>query len=749
MKTQETTLSVGGMTCAACSSRVERALAAEPGVKRVNVNLATERAVIEFDGDETQLETLAEAVRDAGYDVLDIQGGEQERHDAEAEAREEERLVLRRRLLTAAGLTLPLFMLEMVPMMVPPLHKALMAVVSHQTLWFVQFVLATLVQFGPGRKFYRQGFAAAKHLSPDMNTLVMLGTSAAYGYSVVATFVPSVLPAGATHVYYEASATIITLVLLGNNFEVRAKGRTSSAIDQLMKLRPDTATRLEDGEPKVVAVDALRANDLVRVKPGERIAVDGVVTDGSSYVDESMITGESVPVNKTVGDDVVGGTINQSGGFTFRVSRVGADTVLSQIIRLVENAQASKPEIQALADKVVAVFVPVVLVIAVVTFAVWMLVAPAPALTMALVAAVSVLIIACPCAMGLATPTSIMVATGKAAEMGVLFRKGESLQTLSEVDIVAFDKTGTLTEGRPTVTDRMALDGFDVDAVLDLVAAVEAHSEHPIGRAFVEAASDALQPATEFASTAGHGISAMVDGKHILVGSERHFLARSVPTESLANTANAMAEAGKTPIFVAIDDQPAAVFGVADAPKSTAKQTIEHLHHMGIQVAMITGDRKATAQAIAAQLGIDIVQAEVLPEGKSDAVAELQRNGKHVAFVGDGINDAPALAQAHVGIAIGTGTDVAIASADVVLMSGDPRGVPNAIKVSNAAIRNIRQNLFWAFAYNAALIPLAAGAFYPLLHTLLSPMLAAAAMGVSSVFVVTNALRLRRVTPAL
>ena len=747
MSTEETTLSVGGMTCAACSSRVEKALAGTAGVTHANVNLATERAVIEFDASLIDVESLAEAIRDAGYDVLDIKGEEDERYVAEREAREVERLLQRRRLIIAACFTIPIFMIEMVPMMFPPLHHWLMGLVSQQTLWLISFALATGAQFGPGRKFYSQGIAAVRHASPDMNTLVMLGTSAAYGYSVIATFLPRILPAGATHVYYEASATIITLVLLGKYFEIRAKGRTSTAIDQLMKLRPSTATVIENGESQVVAVELLKVGYVVRVKPGEAIPVDGVVTEGDSYVDESMITGEPMPVQKTLGAKVVGGTINQSGSLDIRVDTVGADTVLSQIVRLVEDAQASKPEIQAIADKVVAVFVPVVLMLATLTFIVWMALGPPPALTMALVAAVSVLIIACPCAMGLATPTSIMVATGKAAEMGVLFRKGDALQTLSEIDVVAFDKTGTLTEGKPKVTDTHVLGDQDAATILRWVAGVEARSEHPMGKAFVQAFDGQLPEIEGFKSIAGHGVGANVEGHSVQIGSARHLNALGIDPAELEPIAAELAKQGKTPVLVAVDGDAVAVFGISDPPKKSTAAIIKKLHDLNIKVAMITGDRQQSADAVAKALGIDTVYAEVLPEGKSDAVRALQESGHRVAFVGDGINDAPALAQADVGIAIGTGTDVAIASADVVLMSGDPRGVPNALHVSKAAMRNIKQNLFWAFSYNAALIPLAAGVLYPFTQTLLSPMLAAAAMGVSSVFVVTNALRLRRLTP--
>ena len=762
VRTEEVTFAVGGMTCAACVGRVEKALRGADGVVEASVNLATERARVRY-ASGTDVETLYEAVRRTGYDVVEAAAGTSV-EDAEAEARALDRQRLRRRLLWAAGLTLPLFLLEMVPMAIPGGMAWVDGLVPMRTRWLVAFALATAVQFGPGWRFYRAGWAAARHGAPDMNTLVALGTTAAYGYSVVATFLPGVLPEGAVHVYYEASATIITLILLGKWFEARAKGQTSDAVRALLGLRAETARVVRDGGTgngpveTEVPIEDVAVGDVVRVRPGEKVPVDGVVTDGTSYVDESMVTGEPVPVAKGAGAEVVGGTVNQAGALLVRTTHVGADTVLAQIVRLVEEAQASRPAIQALADRVVAVFVPIVLVIAALVFGVWLVVGPSPALTYALVAAVSVLIIACPCAMGLATPVSVMVGTGKAAELGVLFRKGEALQTLSEADVVALDKTGTLTEGRPTLTDVALAPEADVDeaTLVRLVAAVEVPSEHPVARAIVRAADERgleVPTASDFQAVPGFGVRGVVEGRRVEVGADRFMAQIGLDVAPLADAAGALAAEGKTPLYAAVDGELVAALAVADPDKATTGAAIEALHRAGLRVAMITGDNGATAEAVARRLGIDEVLAEVLPAEKAQAVADLQREGgrdgraARVAFVGDGINDAPALAQADVGVAIGTGTDVAIEAADVVLMRGDLTALVEARALSAATLRNVKQNLFWAFAYNVVLIPVAAGALYPALGVLLSPVLGAAAMGLSSVFVLTNALRLRRFVP--
>jgi P-type Cu+ transporter len=595
--------------------------------------------------------------------------------------------------------------------------------------------------------FFRKGTPALLRAAPDMNSLVALGTGAAWIYSAVATFAPAVLPASTVNVYFEAAAVIVTLILLGRYLEERAKGRTSEAIKRLMGLQAKTARILRDGREIDVALEEVRAGDVVLVRPGEKIPVDGEVIEGASYVDESMITGEPVPASKSEGDSVVGGTINKTGSFSFRATKVGSDTVLAQIIRMVEAAQGSKLPIQALVDRVTLWFVPIVMAVAAATFVIWLVFGPSPALTFALVNAVAVLIIACPCAMGLATPTSIMVGTGRAAEMGVLFRKGDALQTLRNAEVVALDKTGTLTLGRPELTDFVVRDGFEEDAMLRLVASVESRSEHPIGEAIVAAAKRRgleLEAVDGFEATPGFGIQAQVAGRKVAVGADRFMKQIGADVTEFADTARRLGEEGKSPLYAAVDGRLAAIIAVADPIKASTPRAIQALHELGLKVAMITGDNRATAEAIARTLGIDEVAAEVLPGGKVDAVKRLRQGGRGVAFVGDGINDAPALAEADVGIAIGTGTDIAIEAADVVLMSGDLRGVVNAMALSKATLRNVKQNLFWAFAYNTSLIPVAAGVLYPAFGILLSPILAAAAMALSSVFVVTNALRLRR-----
>ncbi len=744
----ETSFGVTGMTCANCVSRVERKLSKTEGVRDASVNLATERATVRYLPDVVSERELHEVVEGTGYGVLQVG---KNRTDTERGAREEERRTLRRDLSVAALFAAPLVTLTMLHMFVPAVDDWLMSSLGMQGFFILSFVLASVVQFGPGLRFYKPGWKSLRHGSPDMNSLVMIGTSAAYGYSLVATFIPQVLPAGTVNVYYEASAAIITLILVGKYLEAVAKGRTSEAIKKLMSLQAKTAKVIRNGEELELTTEEVVLGDAVLVRPGEKVPLDGAVLEGSSYVDESMVTGESVPVRKAKGDEVVGGTLNKTGAFRFEATKVGADTVLSQIIKMVEDAQGSKPRIQALADRVVSVFVPAVLGLAALTFLLWMVFGPEPALTFALVNTVAVLIIACPCAMGLATPTSVMVGTGKAAELGVLFRKGDALQSLQEAKVIALDKTGTLTKGQPELTDFVVQEGFEREAVLALVAAAEANSEHPIAEAIVQAAKrEGLELAnTEtFNAAPGFGIEAEVSGHKVNVGADRFMEQLGIET-GFTQEANRLADEGKTPLYAAIDGELAAVIAVADPIKEATPVAIQTLHKLGLRVAMITGDNARTARATAKQLGIDEVLAEVLPEGKVDAVKKLQAEGGKVAFVGDGINDAPALAQADVGLAIGTGTDIATESADVVLMSGDLRGIPNALALSRATLNNIKQNLFWAFIYNAILIPVAAGALYPAFGTLLSPILAAAAMGLSSVFVLTNALRLRRFAPPM
>ena len=737
-------LAIEGMTCASCVGRVERALAAVPGVAEAQVNLATERANVTGTAD---IAALIAAVEGAGYTARQRQaasdGSAAERREAEAQG-------LRRDVLIAGALTLPVFVLEMGAHLFPPVHHLIMATIGMQANWLIQFALTTLVLAFPGIRFYALGFPALARGAPDMNSLVAVGTMAAYAYSMVATFAPGLLPPGTVNVYYEAAAVIVTLILLGRYLEARAKGRTSQAIGRLVGLQAKTARVRRDGVTQEIAVDQVLPGDLVELRPGERVPVDGEVIEGESWVDESMITGEPVPVEKRVGAVVVGGTVNQTGALAFRATAVGADTMLAQIIRMVEAAQGGKLPIQALVDKVTMWFVPAVIGVALLTFAIWFAFGPEPALTFGLVNAVAVLIIACPCAMGLATPTSIMVGTGRGAEMGVLFRKGEALQLLSGTRVVAFDKTGTLTEGKPRLTDLELAPGFERAEVLALVAAVECKSEHPIAQAIHRAALEeglSLPPVTEFEGLTGFGVAAEAGGSHIQIGADRYMARLGLNVAAFTAAAERLGDEGKTPLYAAIDGKLAAIIAVADPIKKTTPAAIRALHGLGQRVAMVTGDNARTAQAIARELGIDAVVAEVLPDGKVEAVRELKAAHGRLAFVGDGINDAPALAEADVGIAIGTGTDVAIEAADVVLMSGSLKGVPAAIALSKATIGNIRQNLFWAFAYNTALIPVAAGLLWPAFGILLSPIFAAGAMALSSVFVLGNALRLRRWTP--
>ncbi len=746
VREETTELTIEEMTCASCVGRVEKALNQIPGVLEANVNLATERARVRHLAGVVSITDLEAAVEKAGYRPRRLSTATASTEDQDTERREHEARGLRRSLLIAAILTLPVFILEMGSHLIPAMHHWVLGVLGEQTSGYLQFVLTTLVLFGPGLRFFRKGIPALLRGAPDMNSLVSVGTVAAYGYSVVTTFIPEVLPQGTANVYYEAAAVIVTLILLGRTLEARAKGRTSQAIKRLVGLQAKTARVERNGETVEIPLDQVALGDIVLVRPGEKVPVDGEVVEGTSYVDESMITGEPVPVQKGVGAAVVGGTINKTGAFSFRVTKIGANTVLAQIIRLVEEAQGSKLPIQALVDKVTMWFVPAVMAAAALTFLVWLVFGPTPALTFALINAVAVLIIACPCAMGLATPTSIMVGTGRAAELGVLFRKGEALQALRDVSVIALDKTGTLTKGRPELTDLVPAEGFEYDEVLALVAAVETRSEHPIAEAIVAAARQqnmTLAAIESFDATPGFGVSASVAGRTVAVGADRFMTQLGLDTSSFQQAAQRLGEQGKSPLYAAIDGRLAAVIAVADPIKESTPEAIKALHALGLKVAMITGDNAATAAAIAKQLGIDEVAAEVLPDGKVAALKKFRSGGARVAFVGDGINDAPALAEADVGLAIGTGTDVAIEAADVVLMSGDLRGVPNAIALSQATIRNIKQNLFWAFAYNAVLIPVAAGALYPLNGTLLSPIFAAAAMALSSVFVLGNALRLK------
>lgn len=738
-------LSVEGMSCASCVRHVEKALAGVEGVQAANVNLATERAQVRIPQNlDTML--LTQAVERAGYEAQVIDNPRQSR-DEQAQNRAAERNRLKRDLILAVILALPVFVLEMGAHVSGAFHHWVDETIGTQNSWYLQFVLTTAVLAGPGRRFFAKGIPALLRMTPDMNSLVAVGTTAAYLFSVVATFAPQWLPDGTVNVYFEAAAVIVALVLLGRYLEAQARGNTSEAINRLAGLRATTANVRRDGTVTEVPIENVIIGDVIELRPGERVPVDGEVIEGNSFVDESMISGEPMPVEKTAGASVVGGTVNQNGILTLRATGVGADTVLSQIISMVEQAQGAKLPIQTLVDRITMWFVPAVMLVAAITFVIWMLVGPQPAIGLALVNAVAVLIIACPCAMGLATPTSIMVGTGRAAQMGILFRQGEALQTLMNVRVIAVDKTGTLTKGTPELSEMAFTEGYKREQVLALVAAAESRSEHPIARAIVAAAQEEnlnLMPVETFEALTGLGLRAQVAGKALLVGSDSLMRQQNLDPSVFAETAERLADQGRTPLYVAIDNKLAAIITVGDSIRDTTPEAIKAMHEQGLKVVMISGDNHRTAQAIARELGIDEVVAPVMPDAKAETVRQLQKTEGAVAFVGDGINDAPALAVADVGIAIGSGTDIAIDSADVVLMSGDLSRVPKAIALSHATMRNIRQNLFWAFIYNVALIPVAAGVLFPVNGTLLSPMFAAGAMALSSVFVVMNALRLRR-----
>jgi heavy metal translocating P-type ATPase len=738
---QELDLTIEGMTCASCVAHVERALAKVDGVSSVSVNLATERAHVILSHD-VPVANLVQKVEQAGYQAHPAKPADQ---GESAARREQERVTLKKKFFFSLIATLPVFAMEMGSHLIPALHHWLMANLGNWN-WIIQAALTTLVMFGPGWIFYQKGLPALARLQPDMNSLVALGSLAAWSYSLVATFVPSVLPTGTVNVYFEAAAVIVTLILLGRLMEANARGRTSDAIARLVKLQPHNATRLRDGKQETVELSLIQPGDQLLVRPGERIPLDGEIIEGSSFIDESMMTGESIPVSKSAGAEVIGGTLNTNGSFTYRVTKTGKDTLLAQVIELVETAQGSKLPIQALVDQITRWFVPVVMLIAALTFLAWLIFGPEPALSFALVNAVAVLIIACPCAMGLATPTSIMVGTGRAASLGLLFRSGSALQTLAEVKTIAFDKTGTLTLGKPKLTDFIVASGFEKNVVLALASAAEQHSEHPIANALVEAAvaeKITLGTLESFEAIPGYGLKAKVSGEEIHIGADRLFEKLDINLDIFRATAQQLADDGKTPIYVSVNNHIAAVMALADTIKPGTAAALKALHALDFKIAMITGDNKRTADVIAKQLGIDVIIAEVLPNQKVAAVKELRKQHGAIAYVGDGINDAPALAEADLGLAIGTGTDIAIESADLVLVSGDIQGVPKSIALARATMRNIKQNLFWAFAYNVALIPLAAGIAYPFFGLLLSPMLAASAMALSSVFVVTNALRLR------
>ncbi|PQV62820.1 Cu+-exporting ATPase [Abditibacterium utsteinense] len=761
---QSADLPLLGMHCSACAVRIEKALNRAPGVETANVNFATTRATVSFDPAQTDLKKLREAVQKAGYDaiVLDSTKNEGETatksgqtlQDAENAARESEYADQKKRFLVALVLTIPVAIVSMGGHLFPALERLF----NFPGRTYFELALTTPVLFWAGREFFTGAWAAAKHRAADMNTLVAIGTLAAYLYSLVSTFAPQLLQTPMSGsgvldsnmvmtmppVYYEVAAIVITLILMGRLLEARARAQTGSAIRALMGLQAKVARIERDGREMEVPLDDVRVGDIVLVRPGEKIPVDGEVVSGESSVDESMLTGEPLPVKKAAGDTVIGATLNTSGSFRFKATKVGDETVLQGIVRLVQQAQGSKAPIQKLADTVAGVFVPIVIVLAILSFMIWFVAAPTESrLTLALLTSVSILVIACPCALGLATPTAIMVGTGRGAQNGILIKGGEALETAHRLTSIVLDKTGTITLGQPTVTD-IVTQGIDESELLRLVASAESGSEHPLGEAIVRAAKTKgliLSPVEKFNALAGHGIEASVEGRQILIGNAKLLRERGITPDE--DTSSRLADEAKTPVFVALDGQFAGIVAVADPIKNGAREAIERLHRLGLEVTMLSGDNRRTAEAIAKQVGIERIFAEVLPGGKADKIKELQAEGKIVAMVGDGINDAPALAQANVGIAMGTGTDVALEAADITLIKGDLNGVANSIALSKATVANIKQNLFFAFIYNVLGIPIAAGLLYPFTGWLLSPILASLAMALSSVSVVSNALRLR------
>ncbi|MDI6897015.1 heavy metal translocating P-type ATPase [Methanocella conradii] len=741
--TETATLPVQGMTCASCVKRVEDALREKQGVIDVSVNLATERVTVRYNPEEATLPGLKKAIIEAGYTVPEIKA-EREFVDVEREARRREMSDLTEKFvlsgIAAAAIMALMFLRPYIP---------IISSLPHEWVMYISFLLATPVQFWIGWRFYKGAYAALKHGTADMNVLIAVGTSAAYFYSVIATFAPRLVAIGGEMpaTYYDTSTMIIALILLGRLLEARAKGRTSEAIRRLTGLQARTARVIRDSREEEVLVEDVKVGDIVVVRPGEKIPVDGVVIDGYSSVDESMITGEPIPASKKAGDNVIGATINKTGSFKFRATKVGRDTVLSQIIKMVEEAQGTKAPIQRLADRVAAVFVPIVMALAILTFLAWYFLGPQPAFLMALLNFISVLIIACPCAMGLATPTAIMVGTGKGAQYGILIKGGESLENAHKINTIVLDKTGTITKGKPSLVDVEPVPGFSVSEIIRFAASAEKGSEHPLGEAIVKDAQERLAEATKFDAIPGKGVVAEVEGHIVMVGNSSLMEYEEVPLDEMEEAFDRLSAEGKTPMYVSVDGKPAGVVAVADTIKEGSREAIAELKKLGIEAIMVTGDNRRTAEAIARQVGIEKVMAEVLPQDKAEVVRKLQSDGRIVAMVGDGINDAPALAQADTGIAIGTGTDIAIESSDITLMSGDLRGVVTAIKLSRATIRTIRMNLFWAFIYNIIGIPIAAGVLYPWLHLLLNPIIAAAAMAFSSVSVVSNSLLLNRFKP--
>jgi Cu+-exporting ATPase len=743
---EKVTLPVQGMSCASCVNKVQTALSNVPGVIGADVNFATEKATVEYVSGQVTLKDLSKAVEAIGYTILEIKEGDVV--EREKAAREAAFRKLKHKFAAGVILVIPLFIL----VHWDKLGLSRIWALSKQAIFFIQLLFQTPIQFWVGWQFYKGAWAAATHKSSDMNTLIAVGTSAAYLYSLLATFFPWMFAAKGLfpEVYFDTAGAIIVLILLGRLLEARAKSQTSEAIKKLIGLQAKAAIVIRNGQEIPIPVDEVQIGDTVIVRPGEKIPVDGVILEGHSSVDESMVTGESIPVEKISGEEVIGATLNKTGTFKLKATKVGKETLLAQIIQMVEEAQGSKPPIARLADIIASYFVPAVIGIAVLTFIIWYVLGPPPALTYAVLNFVAVMIIACPCALGLATPTSIMVGTGKGAEHGVLIRGGEALEMAHKLNAIVLDKTGTITKGEPSVTDVVEAGGIRPDEVLRLAASAEKGSEHPLGEAIVNKAKEKqleLETFTDFNAIPGYGIEATMGGKRVLLGNTKLMKDKAISLGDMEQQAQDLSREGKTPLFVAVGRRLAGMIAVADTLKENSRAAITALRQLGLEVVMLTGDNQRTAEAIARQVGVDRILAEVLPEQKAEQVKILQAKGNKVGMVGDGINDAPALVQADVGIAIGTGTDVAMESADITLISGDLTGVVIAIALSRATVRNIKQNLFWAFAYNTILIPVAAGALFPFFGILLNPILAAAAMGLSSVTVVSNALRLRRFRP--
>jgi len=745
-ETRKVTIPIEGMTCAACVRAVERALKKLPGIVEAQVNLATEKAAIEYDGSLIRLSEIKQTINNAGYKALDV---EREADVDEDKARKEKEIkTMWTKFIFSAAFGIPLLYLAMGPMVGLPVPSALNPDINPLAFALTQLFLAIPVVIA-GYKFYTVGFSSLFRGSPNMDSLVALGTSAAILYGLFAVYKISQGEVHYAHdLYFESAAIIITLISLGKTLETVSKGKTSEAIKKLMGLAPKTAIVIQDGAEIEIPIEEVEVHDIIVVKPGEKIPVDGIVVDGYTSIDESMLTGESIPVEKTIGDRVTGGSINKNGSIKFKAEKVGKDTALAQIIKLMEDAQGSKAPIAKMADIVSGYFVPIVMTIALIAGIVWYI--SGESLVFAMSIFISVLVIACPCALGLATPTAIMVGTGKGADYGVLIKSGEALETAHKINTVVLDKTGTITEGKPQVTDIITYEDFDKEQLLALAASAEKGSEHPLGEAIVkEAENRNIEPfeVNSFNAIPGHGIEAVIDNKKILMGNLKLMKDRGLDIERFSIDAERLAMEGKTPMYIGIEGKIAGIIAVADIVKESSERAISNLHSMGIEVVMITGDNKNTAEAIAKQVGIDRALAEVLPQDKAEQINRLQKEGKNVAMVGDGINDAPALAQADIGIAIGSGTDVAMESADIVLMRSDLLDVATAIKLSKSTIRNIKQNLFWAFFYNTIGIPIAAGLLYAFGGPKLNPMIAAAAMSFSSVSVVSNALRLKNFKP--